>query len=349
MTTARTTTETTGTADGSTAAPPPVDTAVVRSAVGWRDLLWLAWRRHRWTVGGAAVVVAVVAGTALALAAHVTATGHQRHELLGRVDYADLAYLLSLGPALFGAVVAVFWTAPLLSREYEQRTHLVVWSQDISPLRWLVGKVVLLGVPAVALAAGLGASLVVLMNAMNATNTDYVPFRAFDPMPFEVVPQVQAAYAAFGFALGLAMSALTRRTVLSMGLTLVAYGLTRALVAALWRPFYRTPERVLEPYSPGGLLYSSATGDDDWTVGSGYADAAGTVVDYPRHCVPTGEEVDPAFRKCVADTGLTQHYTDFQPADRVAELQWVEFAVFTVPAAALLALALVTTRRPHRV
>ncbi|MDQ2587140.1 ABC transporter permease subunit [Saccharothrix yanglingensis] len=333
------------TATGTTAAAPPV----TRSAVGWRDLAWLTWRQHRGGIGACALVVAGAACLALALAAHITASGHSRHELFGVFDYPDLAQVLTLTPLLLGPVVAGFWTAPLLAREYEQRTHLVVWSQDVSAVRWLTGKVVLLGVLAVALAAGLGSSLVVLMDSVNATSVDYAPFRPFESQAFEAAPHVQAAYAAFAFALGLALSALTRRTVVSMGLALVGFAFARFFVAVGWRPHYREPERVLEPYAADGLLHSRMLDDDSWVVDSGYADAAGDEVDFPRYCVPTGQDVDPAYTRCVTDSGVAQHYADYQPGDRAAAFQWVESAVFAVPAAALLVLVFVWVRRSHRV
>jgi len=52
---------------------------------------------------------------------------------------------------LLPGVVGVFAAAPLLPREFEQRTHALAWTQSITRRRWLVAKLVLLGA---AVAAG---------------------------------------------------------------------------------------------------------------------------------------------------------------------------------------------------
>jgi ABC-type nitrate/sulfonate/bicarbonate transport system ATPase subunit len=57
---------------------------------------------------------------------------------------------------LYAAVIAAFWAAPLVSREYEQGTHLLAWSQDVAPSRWLAGKATALLIPAVPGAVVLG-------------------------------------------------------------------------------------------------------------------------------------------------------------------------------------------------
>ncbi|WP_158844307.1 ABC transporter permease [Saccharothrix deserti] len=327
------------TTDVTTAAP-----VATRTRVGWGDLLWLTWRQHRWTILGTAVVVVGAAAVALGIAWHTDATG-EKHDLLGRWSYLDVSQMLTLTPMALGAVIAVFWTAPLLSREYEQRTHLVVWSQDLTPIRWLVGKVVLLGAITVVLAAGLGTALIKLMNSMNAVTTDYVPFRPFEGAAFEAAPQVQVGYAVFGFALGLAFSAITRRTVLSMGLALGGFFLVRAFVAGFWRPYFQEPLRKVEPYDESPL-YWSAGNDGSWTVNSGYADAAGNEIDFPQVC--GGTQSNTEYAKCMADNGV-QTFSDYHPADRLVSFQWFEFGVFALLAAGLFALTFVWVRRSRGV
>jgi hypothetical protein len=50
-------------------------------------------------------------------------------------------------------LIGVFIGVPLLAREHEQRTLLLAWSQDVSPVRWLWTKLALLG-PFVAILTG---------------------------------------------------------------------------------------------------------------------------------------------------------------------------------------------------
>lgn len=321
-----------------TAAP-----VATRSHVGWGDLLWLTWRQHRWTILGTGALVVAVVGLALGMAWHTDATG-DTHELLGEWGYIGTAQMLTFAPTVFGAVIAVFWAAPLLSREYEQRTHLVVWSQDITPLRWLTGKVVLLGVTAVAFAAGLGLALVKLLNSINEVNVQ-PPFPPFSASSFEAAPQVQAGYAAFGLALGLAFSAVTRRTVPAMGLTLGVFFVTRSFVAGGWRPYFLEPLRKVEPY--GVFSMSVGTGDDQsWRVKGYLADAAGNQIRNFDVCTDVNSHVE--YTKCMNDSGI--HYVSYHhPIERLVPFQWFETGVFAVLAAGLFALAFVWVRRARRV
>ncbi|NUT53813.1 MAG: hypothetical protein HOV94_41970 [Saccharothrix sp.] len=315
--------------------------ATGRTAVGWGDLVWLTWRQHRWTVLGTAAAVGVAAALALGMALHVDASGDS-HDLLGQWRYLDVGEALAWTTAPLGALIAVFWAAPLLAREYEQRTHLMVWSQDVTPLRWLVAKVVLLGIVAVALTAGFGTALVKMMNSFNAVS-EYGPFLPFGNDAFEAAPQVQAGYAAFGFALGLAFSALTRRTVLSMGLTLVGFTAARIAVAAFWRPFFQEPLRRVEPYET--LLATWRMLDGSWVVGGGYLDAAGHEI-HPVVCMDLARNDD--YARCMADSGI-RYFTDYHPVERLGTFQAVEFAIFAGLAACLFAVTFTRVRRLRRV
>ncbi|MBB5955125.1 hypothetical protein FHS29_001695 [Saccharothrix tamanrassetensis] len=321
---------------------------VRRTKVGWGDLLWLTWRQHRWLLGGLAAVVALAVLSCLVMAWTVDSTGTSRHDFLFLGGFNGATQLVSMLPMAFGGVIAVFWAAPLLAREYEQKTNVVVWSQDVTPIRWLVGKVVLLGVPAVGLAAALGSAVLTAQHAINSTTEGYLPFRPFQAESFEAAPLVQIGYAAFGFALGLAAGAITRRVVLSMGLTLGLYVVVRGVVGILWRPYFQTPLRQMEPY---GVRENSTmwSDPDDLTmrVTSGYADAAGNEIEFPRDCARSYDTND-GFQNCVRDHGIVNTFRDYQPADRLVSFQLFEFAVFGLLAAGLLALTYVWVRRAHR-
>jgi hypothetical protein len=317
-----------------------------RDKVGWGDLLWLTWRQHRWMVGAVAVVLGVGAVACLVLAAVVDARGTT--EILGRIGVYGLAQLAAVAPMGVGAVIAVFWAAPLVAREYEQKTSVVVWSQDLSPARWVLGKIVLLGVPAIGLAAGFGLAVRRLMAVLNELQPlSYRPFRPFEPVVFDAAPLVQIGYAAFGFALGLALSALTRRTLVAMALTLGGYIFARVLVLGAWRPYYQTPIREVWPYETGGGRHSTLD-DNRMYVDSGYLDAAGNEVPFPMVCARTARNGDD-FGQCMAEHGVVSNFSDYQPADRVGAFQVIEFFVFAVPAAALLVFAYYWVKRSHRI
>ncbi|GAA1346793.1 ABC transporter permease subunit [Saccharothrix algeriensis] len=322
-----------------------------RTRVGWGDLAWLTWRQHRWQLVALAGAVALVALLCLVVTWVVNATGNPHHDIPVLGDFTGAIRMATIAATGFGGLVAVFWAAPLLSREYEQKTTVVVWTQDITPVRWLAGKVVLLGVPAVGLAAALGSALVTAQHALNSVSGDYPVFPPFRDEPFESVPLVQVGYAAFGFALGLVTSAITRRTVLSMGLALGAFIAARVAVAKLWRPYYQTPLREVQPYSAS---YTLGPQDLHMYVMSGYLDAAGNEIEFPRACLeaPTAgvQSIDSRgdFEQCLRDNGVVDKFIDYQPVERVAAFQLIEFGVFALLAAGLLALAFTWLRRTRR-
>lgn len=147
-------------------------------------MIWLTWRQHRVQIGWTAAVV---------LPTLVPATPRL---------YSDLVLLV------FASAVAVFWGAPLVAREYEERTHLVTWGQDVSPLHWLAGKCLVL----------CGAQTVLAL----------------------VLDWEQVGVTLCGFALGVLTGALLRRTVPAMALTLVLFVLVRIgfgdVSRAVWIP-----------------------------------------------------------------------------------------------------------------
>ncbi len=320
-----------------------------RDRVGWGDLLWLTWRQHRWSIVGLTALIGAFAVTWLAMAWVVHDSGTTQHRIWLIGGLYNTAQLVSVLPAFVGLVIAVFWAAPLLSREYEQKTHVVVWTQDLAPTRWLVGKAVLLGVPAIGLAAGFGASVLTLLQAIRSVRPDQKAFPAFGFASFEAEPFVQVGFAAFGFALGLAFSALTRRTVLAMGLTLLVFSAVRALVAGLWRPYYRTPERYLEPYRTegGGGYFSRPELRQAMRVDTGYANAAGVEVQYPTECLRVST-VQAGRSDCMNEHGVFYFFTDYQPVDRLVSFQLIELAIFSVLAAGLFTLTYRWVKRSHR-
>ncbi|MEU4767876.1 hypothetical protein AB0H12_31970 [Actinosynnema sp. NPDC023794] len=314
-----------------------------RARVGWADLVWLTWRQHRWAIVGLVAAVGAASALALFLAWRVDVTGNPQG-LFGRWRFISLGSVVMLAPMVTSLAVAVFWAAPVLSREYEQRTHLVAWSQDITSTRWLAGKAVLLGVPAVALAVGVGQASRTLIDSINAASARPI-FSPFGVPAFETAPLVQAGFAAFGFALGLALGAVTRRTVMAMGLALGAFIAVRGVVAGLWRPNFREPLLKVEPYEAYQRSWDGP-GDGSWTVGTGFSDAAGNEVAYPSACSSAQDSA--AFAKCMNDNNVLS-FTEYHPADRLVPFQLFESAIFLVLAAGLLALAFVRVRRADRV
>ena len=197
-------------------------------------LVWLTWRQHRWAVIGV-TILAMGATYALMTTAN------------GRVGGLLMAGFYGLIVQIaFGAVVGVFWGAPLIARELEERTYFVAWGQDVTPVEWLRGKALLLG----GLAAVLGALLGVGDGIGGARQTWGA---------FEFNPLVQAGYAFFGFALGVFIGLLSRHVVTAMAATLVFYTAVRAFISVAVRDHYLPAQRAVvrwdsTPVLPGGAL-----------------------------------------------------------------------------------------------
>lgn len=318
---------------------------VERGAVGLLDLAWLAWRQHRWLIGGTVLAGLVLFGTMLLNDAEVNSQNldscwQSCGSFLGTlVRHSSVGDLQTALVAAFGLVIAVFWAAPMIAREYEQRTNLLAWGQDVSPLRWLVGKVTPMVVVAVGLAMALGAAVTLLGHTFHSIDPgSYPPFTGFR---FEHSVPLQAAYALFGFALGLLASAVLRRTVLAMGVTMVSYVGARLLVAAL-RPHFRTPLRMFQPLNPTGIYMWSDS--EHLTLGFGYSDAAGQAVELNPACASSIGS-DAGYEACLHRSGITNFYLDYQPVTRLNDFQWTETAIFAVLAVVLFALVALRMRR----
>lgn len=318
-----------------TAAPSPTTGKIERGRVAWADLAWVTWRQHRFMIISTAALVLACAAAMTLIGTLAPTPGNTLARGVGSPLRDLAAILLVLALPAFGGLVAVFWVAPLLSREYEMRTHLLVWSQDVSARRWLFAKTVVLGAGAAVLAVILGVAAQFLGDHLYGTEQ-------FDAPLFTGTPLVQLGYAFFGFALGLAASAITRRTLLSMGLTLAVYTISRVVIALFVRPYYQTPVRITtgidEPYPQ----YDQAS----LHVAGGMIDTEGNTVDYPQACMFLADGRN--FESCMRRNGIVSNYVDIQPVERLGTFQLVEFGLFTVLAAALFAVTWRVTRRVTR-
>ncbi len=274
-----------------------------------KALVWLTWRQHRWQIIG-------VGGLALLAAIALLSSGSGRRPP-GSMSLAGF-YGLTV-QLVFGGVIGVFWGAPLLARELEERTYFVAWGQDVSPTKWLRGKVVVLGVLAVALGAAIG------------VGDGFTDGRQPSWSAFESIPLVQAGYAVFGLALGVLIGLLTRHVVTAMAATLVFYTLVRALLSLFVRDHYLPPERVAATWDrrpivpPGGL-----------EVGGGFVDRELLPVEVPEQC----ERFMPSPQSCLRSSDAAfGTYVEYQPIGRMWIFQLIESGVFVLLAAVLLAVA----------
>ncbi|HEX3780389.1 MAG TPA: hypothetical protein VHX38_12025 [Pseudonocardiaceae bacterium] len=315
----------------------PVSAA--RDRVPFSGLLWLTWRQHRLAIVSTLVAVGALAGMLYWDSADVAHSGSTT--LLAMV----------VVPASAG-LIAIFWGAPLLAREYEQQTHLLVWSQDVSVARWLLGKIVVLAPVLVVLWAVLGsADGIVAHNdwvqypsvvSYGYSSLGFIgnQFAPFGSIGFEAWIPLQIGYVLFGFTLGLLVGALVRRTMMAIGLTLAGFVAVRILIAGVARDHFMAPVRYLAALnsssSPAGIATGQNVDTAPLLVNSGYLDNAGNVVDFPNACYSAQSPA--ATSDCLKQNGIAHPFFDYQPVSRLATFHLIELGCY----AALIAAALIT-------
>jgi|HubBroStandDraft_1064217.scaffolds.fasta_scaffold05107_3 hypothetical protein len=332
-------------------------------------MIWLAWRQFRAQAIGTGCVLAVFAlvfvVTGLGLA-HVYDTSGlpgciSHHDCSNAVTvfqgqfkgsiYSTVALvgigLIYVAPALMG----VFWGAPLVAREYETGTLRLAWNQSVSRNRWLIVKVAMIGLIAMAVAGLL--SLVLswydapvykasqLAPAGNGFNVN-----RFLPVLFGTNGIVPIGYAAFGFALGLTVGLLLRRTVPAMAVTLAAFAAVQIAWPNLVRPHLITPVSRTVPLNPAAInlldiqsnnnamtVIAAVSKPGVWVLSNQTVDRAGQVFTGPA--TPACMDGSPQACSAWLATRHLSQLVSYQPDSRYWAFQWYETAIFLAVAVVL--------------
>ncbi|MEU1726551.1 ABC transporter permease [Nonomuraea sp. NPDC005692] len=345
-------------------------------------MIWLTWRQFRaaaaMTAGALAVLAAVLAATGPGLArAHSTglaacaANGDCGRFLDRFFDEHQMSFLaVTLVVLLLPALVGLFWGAPLITRELEAGTHLLVWNQSITRTRWLAVKLALTGLASVA-AAGL-CSLVVTWWSGPLDRSAAPGFGLMDPLVFGARGVVPMGYAAFAFVLGVTVGMLVRRTLPAMAVTLAVFVALQLAVPLLVRPHLQPPvsasyelgrdnvDDFLVPRGGAGahvMLAPAVPGHPGaWVLSGELVDGSGrglgdegdgTVVRVSLTSGPCGpsamrEQAEGAMRACLAEVnrlGYRQRAV-YQPLERFWPFQWIETGLYALLALGLTAFCL---------
>jgi ABC-type transport system involved in multi-copper enzyme maturation permease subunit len=335
-------------------------------------MTWLTWRQFRAQAIGAAIFIAVFAaifvktGIDLSHLAAVNGVGScHRHgncakatadffsQMRGDAIYPALLFvaggIMLLTPALIGA----FWGAPVVAREVEAGTFKLAWNQGITRMRWMVTKLSLVGLAAMATAGLL--SLITgwwigPIDQAGGFQVNLSSLTRFSPLPFATAGVAPLGYAAFAFTLGVAFGVLFRRTLLAMALTLAVFAVVAILVPIFVRPHLVTPKRATAPVTVQALNDVTFTSGGEpviavnipgsplrlpgaWVVSNRTETPSGQVYDLPA--VKTCQEGTP--RQCftyIAGRHLHQ-VVEYQPASRYWEFQWYETGLYLALALAL--------------
>jgi hypothetical protein len=294
-------------------------------------MTWVVWRQHR-AEGLIQLVVLTVIGVFLLITGLEMANSFQQLRLSnclelvprgspcqGLIQAFDNQYGFMLGgatlllplPLLLGALVG----APLVAREVEQRTHLLIWTQSITRMRWLTVKLALvLGVELL-----VSGALLVLLYWWQSPSAQIRG--SFIPRIYDTSGPVWVASALLALALGIFAGALTRRTVSAIFLTIALFVAIRTPVELWWRPNFETPVTITWPIDqqePPALSHQA------WLFASGYIDAQGNRSDTLREGC-TGEMTT---TQCLQANGVQANYLSYQPGDRFWTFQWIETGIY---------------------
>ena len=224
-------------------------------------MLWLAWRQFR---AQAALAVGVTVAVVVVLAAtrgHVVDTYGPSggNELTG-----FYVWLRLLGTALIAipALIGAFWGAPLLTREFEDRTYRMAWTQGITRGRWLTTKLSVIGTFIIGLVALFALTFTWWSGPIDSTGN------RIGTATFAQRGIVPIGYALFGLTLGALIGTILRRTIPAMATSLTAFLIVRIFVQRVVRAHLVGTESVNVPtFGPSGL--------GGWILSSRTVDAAG--------------------------------------------------------------------------
>ncbi|GAA4206699.1 ABC transporter permease [Microbispora amethystogenes] len=350
-------------------------------------MIWLTWRQLRGaavTTAAALVVLAVVLaltgpGMASAYSTGITACvrdGGCPH-FFDRFfdDYEAPFQATTVIVLVLPALIGLFWGAPLVTRELEAGTHLLVWNQSITRTRWLAVKLTVVGGAAVA-AAGL-CSLAVTWWSAPLDRSAAPGFTLMDPLVFGARGVVPMAYAAFAFALGVTAGLVVRRTLPAMAVTLAVFAVVQIVMPLTVRPhllppvtssFQLGPENVdsfgksNDEEFPRVVLQSALPGHTGaWVLSSRLADPSGRVTapdgvpaavrvsmtSGPCAPSPQAREGAGGMDACLAELNRLgyRQLAVYQPFERFWPLQWIETGAYALLTLALTALCFQWIRR----
>jgi len=325
---------------------------------------WLVWKQHRKLFVTFAGIMVLYAALAIPMGLHAWHMYQHALATCGRADScSQLSHnlvwtgwtstidpnsghgigLLLLLPFLLGVFVGV----PLITREYNEKTNLLVWTRSISRRKWLTTKLVWI-LAATALFAG---TLTVLATWWSrAGNALYL--NRFELQMFDTQGIAPIGFAVLAVSIGIALGAWLKRIMAAIGLTFVLVLAVQIVIDNHLRPYYMKPltqDTVTSQLGPGGDTEQAPKGA--WIFSSKIENNAGQTLSWtnpPARCVVTrtdsssnsrtnltsatdqilsingGSEVD---TNCLVSAGY--HYvTKYQPAYRYWDFQRIELGLY---------------------
>jgi hypothetical protein len=328
-------------------------------------MIWLTWRQFRVQALTAAAALAafaiLLAVTGPHLASRYAASaitgchgfGCQTaaNTFLSQLQVTSaypIVYLLGLALILVApAITGIFWGAPLIARELETRTFTLAWNQSITRTRWLLVKLTLTGLAAMAVTEALSLSYAWWADPIRKAidfggSTSLFSGGRFSSLIFATHGITPLGYAAFAFTLGTTAGALIRRTVPAMAVTLAIFAAAQVVMPLWVRPHLIPPDRTIVTIDSAQLDFGNLTATvvpgqpGAWILSSGAINHAGqTVSNLPVACQAAVQGLKPASpSQCLETQGFREAIT-YEPASRYWPLQWIETGIFSALTLAL--------------
>jgi hypothetical protein len=307
-------------------------------------VIWLTWRQHRMPGAVAALAVAVLSGALVLVTLRAGAIADtigapfQSDAVRAQIqsEFGPILALAAVGVLLLPVLIGIFAGVPLVSRELEDRTHRMVWTQSLSRDRWFVSKTGLLA----------GAIVVAAALVSVAATTGSLALPAFAPLAgrwvtFDADLPVLAAWALLAFSAGVLFGALIKRSLPALLATMLLYAAARIVVTAGLRSQYLPPVQ--------------ATNDrqipaDAWVFPQRFVDNVGREVDTARVSALMRnfggrvQEFQGDTARYLEANGVF-HPIFYQPADRYWTFQGIEAGIVLGASLACVVVALLVVRR----
>lgn len=290
-------------------------------------MLWLAWRQFR-------AQAALALGATLAVVIVLAATRGHVVDAYGTAGSNELTgiyvWLRLLGTALIGvpAVIGAFWGAPLLTREFEDRTYKMVWTQSVTRNRWLATKITVIGVVSVAVVAVFALVFTWWSVPIDSTGS------RIGSSDFGSRGIVPIGYTVFSLTLGILAGTILRRTIPAMAALLTAFMIVRMFIQKVVRSHLVGTESVNIPSF-------GSSGSSDWILSSRTVDAAGQTLSKSAaestltaacHITRETRDVDAALAACGRNLGI-HDIAQVHTGDQFWALQTAELGLFVALAA----------------
>ncbi|HEU4914690.1 MAG TPA: hypothetical protein VFT16_04810 [Candidatus Saccharimonadales bacterium] len=288
---------------------------------------WLMWRLYRKTILVSALALAVYVAL-LAVTGLQVSNSYKQAVANGTLSTFTIPMIVSalsyLG-LVFPILLGIFWGAPLLSKEYEDGTTKIVWTQSLTRRSWLSRKLLWILAATVLYGAVLSVSANWWIQAAPTLYQDRM-----QPLQFTTQGLMPLMGSLFAVAVGASMGAVTRRIMPALAWTLCIIVGLQFCVWFLVRNHYQTPitytETVLLKQTESRVANKNGQ----------YPSAGSWILSH------TNSGAESCTQTRLANTGQTcvinTKYV-YQPAERFWKFQIIEAILYTV----LTAVALVAT------